>query len=158
MVNRSATSPRSVPTRVHRLRHSEHQPDEMGVVNMQIEHRPADFCRIVEVGQPGGIGNHPFEMPAQQPAVVAAADRVVGKLVLGEEGQHVADHEQLAGLFGRIDHPRGIGRPQGDRLLAEDVLARLQRGNRHRRMRHAGGKQQSIRSSVASAIISSRSA
>ena len=103
----------------------------MGVVDVQIEHRPADLSRVVEVGQPGGIGDDPLEMPAEQLAVLAAGDRLVGELVLGEERQHVADQQQLAGLLGRLDHARGVGRRQRDRLLAEDVLAGLQGGDGH---------------------------
>jgi len=45
----------------------------MGVVDVQIEHRPADFLRIEKVGQPGGIGNDALEMSAQYAAVKTAA-------------------------------------------------------------------------------------
>ena len=34
----------------------------------------------------------------------------IGELVLGEEGQHVADHQQLPGLLAGSHHPRGVGR------------------------------------------------
>ena len=46
------------------------------------------------------------------------------------EAVHERLHEQDAGVAGRRDHPLGIGRGQGQWLLAQDVLARLDRGER----------------------------
>ena len=51
-----------------------------------------------------------LKCPPQQPAILAAADRLIGKGVLGEERQHVADHQQLAGLLRALDHLLRVGR------------------------------------------------
>ena len=97
----------------------------MGVVDVQIEHRPTALLGIVKVGHPGRIGDNPLEVPAEHPPELAALDRLVGKLIFGEKRQDLGDRQQLAGLLGRLHHAGGVGRIQGDRFLAEDVLAGL---------------------------------
>ena len=117
--------------RLHRLGHAEHQTDVMGVVDVQIEHRPAALLRIVKILHPHRIGNNSLKMSAQQPAVLAAGDRLIGILILGKERQNLSDRQQLAGLFRGRDHPIGVGRIQGDRLLTKHVLACPERGDGH---------------------------
>jgi hypothetical protein len=43
---------------------------------------------------------------------------------------HEAFHEQAAGLLGGVEGALHLGRPPVERLLAEDVLARLERADR----------------------------
>ena len=43
-------------------RHAEQEANEMRIVNMQIDERPADGARVVEILDPERIGDHPFEV------------------------------------------------------------------------------------------------
>ena len=110
----------------------------MGVVHVQVEHRPAQLGGIEIAGHPTGLGNDPLEMSAKQLPVFAADDRLIGEAVLGKEGQDVADLQDFSRRRGRLRHPLRIGRGQGDRLFAEDVLAGLQRGDGHGRVQGRG--------------------
>ena len=76
----------------------------MGVVDVQIDHRSADACRIEEVGDPLRLGDDPFEMAAQQPAILAAGDQFLRGGEFAQKGQHVGDEQLPAGRFGGPDH------------------------------------------------------
>ncbi len=108
---------------LHRPRQPAGESDEMGVVDVQIEHRAADHGGVVVARHPQGIGDDPLEVAALDAAVLAAGHGLVGEAVLGEEGQHVADHQHAARLVGRVDHGNSVGGRQGDRLLAKHVPA-----------------------------------
>ena len=85
-----------------------------------------------------GIGDNASKRPAPHLAVVAAANNLPGPIVLWEERQHVADHEQPIGVFCRGDHPLAIGEPQRHGLFAKHVLSGFQRTNGNIGMQECG--------------------
>ena len=78
--------------------HAEEQADEMRVVNVQIDERSADFFRIPKVFEPQRIGNHAFEVAAEQLAIFAAVDQLAGVGIFGQKRQAVADENLLFAL------------------------------------------------------------
>jgi hypothetical protein len=52
--------------------------------------------------------------------------------------QPIGHGEKLPGAFGCRDHRLGVGRGGGHRLLAEDMLARLDRADRKLRVQRIG--------------------
>ncbi len=58
-------------------------------------------------------------------------DALVGGLVDRVVEALIADLEELAGLLGRVDHAAAAGAVPGHHLLAQDVLAGLERADRH---------------------------
>src|SRR5436190_17366766 len=79
-------------------RHAEQEADEVGVVNVQVDKRPADLPRIVEVLEPKRIGNDALEMTAEELAVLAAGDEFSSVHVFGQKRQDVADENLPAGF------------------------------------------------------------
>jgi len=65
-------------------------------------------------------------MPAEQLAELPAKDRLGRIGELGEERQHMSDHEQLLRRAGSIEHGIRVLRVERDRLFDEDVLTGLQ--------------------------------
>ena len=109
------------------MRHPAEKANEMRVMHVQVEHRAARGSRVMEVGDPLGIGNDPLEIPAQELPVLSRCNRLVGKPVFGEERQDVGHHQVTARVPGRPEEAVRIGRLQRDGLFAQDVLAGLQR-------------------------------
>lgn len=81
----------------------------MGVVDVQVEHRAADMLRQPILGEPRGIGNDAAKFAAEQFAMLAAMNDLQCPVVLGEERQHVPDHQQAVRLFRSGDHAFAIG-------------------------------------------------
>ena len=67
------------------------------------------------------------------PAVGAQELTVRPEAVLHRAGEHPVR------LAGRLDHLRRLGGAPGERPFAQDMLARLERGHRHRRVEEVGG-------------------
>src|ERR1700687_128337 len=75
-----------------------------------------------------------------QGAELELADVILGKELpdvgaLGRVTEFVGDHRGLAGLCGGGTHFLGLLRIEGERLLAENMLARIERGDGKRGMR-----------------------
>ncbi len=70
----------------------------------------------------------------------ALVDEGFGGLQAGVEALHVADLEHLAGLRRRRPQPLDLGDVGADRLLAEHVLAGLERRDRGRDVQGVGGR------------------
>ena len=68
----------------------------------------------------------------------AFLEELLGLQVGGHEALVVADHELAAELLSREDHLGGVFEIGGHRLLAEDVLAGLQAGDRQAGMLAVG--------------------
>ena len=67
-------------------------------------------------------------------AQLAAVDEKPGGLGLALEHGEELDGEAAAGGLGRVEHAPGVDVGAGHGLLAEDVLARLERGDGHGRV------------------------
>ncbi len=119
------------PTLADDLRgHSEQQPDQMGIVYVEVDQWPSHSLRVVEVLQPERIRDDALEGAAPRGSVGAVLDPAQDLRVLGEHGQHVPDEQLTVIGAGRGHHSlTGLGR-QGHRLLAEHMLAVLERGDR----------------------------
>src|SRR5262245_2584423 len=66
-------------------RHTEEQPDEVGIVDVEIDERAADFFWIPKVLEPERVRDDALEMAAEQLTVFAAIDCLAGVGVLGQE-------------------------------------------------------------------------
>src|SRR5207302_885169 len=94
-------------------------------VAAELDHRAPDVLRVVEEGAEGG----PDE---PQPADRALGDELGQPLRLRRVPPHERLHQQAACVFGGVEGVLGIGGGSRERLLAQHVLARLERADRPR--------------------------
>src|SRR5206468_4282799 len=97
--------------------HSEKQPNEVRVMYVQIDERPANLFGVVKIFEPERIGDDPLEMAAKQLAVFAAHNGLMSEGVLGEKRQAVADEDLLARFIGRAHDLIALGGRQAHRLF-----------------------------------------
>src|SRR5262245_35509048 len=71
--------------------HAEQQPNEMGVVHMQVEHWPTNLFGRPEVLEPLRIGNHATKAAADECPVASAAGYFQRPGIFGEVGQDMTN-------------------------------------------------------------------
>src|SRR5207245_1232727 len=69
------------------------QPDEVRIVDVQVDRRAAGSLHLRDAGGPVGPGDHAGEVGGEEPAVTARFHRLEGEGELGEERQDVGDHQ-----------------------------------------------------------------
>ncbi len=102
------------------LRHAAKQADEMGIVDMEIDGRPAAPRGIGDLAPPIGLRHDAIEVGRPQPTVTPRLDRLQGEREFGHERQHLADHQQLPGIARGGHHGIGFLNGQSDRLLDQN--------------------------------------
>ena len=109
---------------------AEEHPRQVHAVAADV-HQRAAACRqdVPDVGRVVVVVGEPA-LDRLQPADAARRDELADGDPRGMQAIHERLHQQDAGRLGGRDHPLGVGRRQGDRLLAQDVLARPDRGER----------------------------
>ncbi len=103
--------------------HAEHETDEVGVVDMQIEHGSADLFGKPVVFEPKRLRDDAFEGAAADAAEFAALDVLEGPGVFGEVRQHVADVKLASSGLGGAKHAAAIGDGERHGLFAKYMLA-----------------------------------
>ena len=87
----------------------------------------ATTLRVVEILEPQRVGDHAFEVAAQQRAVLAAGNQLACVRVFRKHRQHVPDQDLPLGSLGGLHHPLAVRHRQRHRLFAQHVLAVFQR-------------------------------
>jgi hypothetical protein len=116
-----------------------HPQREVEDVDADVDARPAARVLLVDEAWPDwqpGAAQHP------RPRVVDVAQRAARQLGLerlgvGLEAEVLRGHQELAGLVARLDHLADLVGRRRQRLLANDVLARFERGDGKRRVKGA---------------------
>ena len=73
--------------------HAAHQADEVRVVDVQINGRPAGFGGVADLRGPIGLGDDALEMRRQQFAMIPTPNRLGGKREFRKERQHMRHHQ-----------------------------------------------------------------
>ena len=105
------------------------QADVMRVVDVQVDRRAPAPVGVGDPARPVGLGDHPHQVRGPE-LPVAARPHGLGRVgELGEEREHVPDHQQLPARPRGGHHRVGLGGRQRDRLLDQHMLARLERAD-----------------------------
>ena len=101
------------------------QLDPVQVVNVQIDQWSTDFIWIVEIWDPGWVGDNPFEVSTDGAAEGPFLDQL-GRVCEGAHvGKHMGDKSDSAGFFGGLLDLSAAFDGKSDWFFDEDIFAVL---------------------------------
>jgi len=132
-----AELPAEVALHGHDFREAEHEEGQVDQVDPDVEERPV-ACQVA-VREPAPVPRNAvladhLDVGEIHLAEIAPRHRVAHRERRAIESLVLVDAEQLAARARGNDHCLGTGAPHAHRLLAEDVLTGLERGDCHWRM------------------------